>query len=113
MTCWLMWRCQLQQHGPDCHPNGCRGYGDLNSDVMLIGIAPGQDEVESGRPFTGPSGRLLDGVLQYVGWSRDNIYATNLICWYNDAPDASEIARCSRRLMDEIAMVKPKLIIPL
>lgn len=99
--------------GPMCHPRGCRGYGDPTDGVLLVGIAPGQSEMERGRPFIGPSGKLMDQILQTSGWPRSQTYATNLICWWNNSPDAEEISRCNARFVQEVHDCAPRLIISL
>lgn len=99
------------QQGPICHDFGVRGYGDPSHGVVLIGIAPGQDEMTTKRPFTGPSGQLLNALLKYVGWSRDKIYTTNTICHWNKAPTKDEIEGCGVRFRLELGMFKPRLII--
>ena len=96
-----------------CHSRGCRGYGDPSYGVVLLGIAPGQQEAERGRPFIGPSGQLLDKLLGVCDWPRKHTYATNLICWWNNKPTPEEIARCNDRLVTELRAAKPKLIITL
>lgn len=94
--------------------DGVMGYGSTASGVMFIGIAPGPDEWRrSKRPFTGQSGRLLNALLDAVGLDRQDVYCTNLICWYKDAPDKDEIAACAARLSQEIQGVNPRVIVPL
>lgn len=79
---------------------------------MFIGIAPGRNEwEETKQPFTGPAGRLLDATLEAVGWDVDDAYRTNLICWWNDAPESHEIAECLPRLRSEILRVKPRVMV--
>lgn len=99
--------------GPYCHSRGCRGYGDASSGVLLLGIAPGQNEIERGRPFLGASGQLMDKLLNLSGWPRTQTYATNLICWWNNSPTPEEIAACNDRLVEEINAIKPWLIVSL
>lgn len=100
-------------HGPACCVGGIRGYGNLNSRVVVVGIAPGHDEVQTGRPFTGASGLLFNAILEAVGVARDDLYCTNLICTWHDEPTPEEIATCTPRLVKEIMSLNPKLIIPL
>jgi uracil-DNA glycosylase len=97
--------------GPQCHSPGCRGYGSLDSGVVFIGIAPGKDEVRTGRPLTGPSGRIFNNILKPIGLPRTTVYCTNLICWWKDDPSPEEAARCASRLHNELLEVKPKLIV--
>jgi uracil-DNA glycosylase family 4 len=98
--------------GPLCCDYGIRGYGNPSSGVVVVGIGPGRDEAErTKRPFTGTSGRLLDALLKHAGWSRDKIYATNTICWFNNAPSPIEIEECRPRFVKELRDLSPKLII--
>lgn len=98
-------------YGPICHEFGIRGYGNPADGVVLVGIAPGRDEMRTKRPFTGPSGQLLDKILKFVGWSRERIYTTNTICWWNNSPTQDEIDACGDRFRKELHDLKPKLII--
>lgn len=94
--------------------DGVMGYGSPASGVMFIGIAPGADEWRrTKRPLTGPSGQLLNAVLDAVGIERQDTYCTNLICYWKDAPDKDDIQECAARLQDEIAAVNPRVIVPL
>lgn len=99
--------------GPPCCAGGITGYGSSASGIVFVGIAPGRNEVKAGRPFVGQSGKLLDAILQSVGIERSDIYCTNLICWYNDAPTADEIQVCNARLNQELQQLQPKLLIPM
>lgn len=99
--------------GIECHSHGIRGYGNPSSRVMIIGIAPGSNEMKQKRPFVGQSGKLLDAVLKSVGWPREKTYCTNLICWFNNDPDPTQIKACLPRLLQEIAEYKPKLVVTL
>jgi len=101
------------EQGIKCHPHGICGYGNKESRVMLIGIAPGNNEMLQKRPFVGQSGKLLDSVLRAIHWPRENTYATNLVCWKNDSPSPAEIKECFPRVLQEIAEIKPKLIVTL
>lgn len=90
-----------------CYLEGVVGYGNLDAKVAVVGIAPGQDEWRNTRkPFTGSAGRLLDATLKVCGWSRDEVFTTNLICWWKNAPDVDEIAECWPRLFDELKSMK-------
>ena len=48
-------------------------------DSVFIGEAPGEVEAKTGRPFVGPSGRMLDSLLADVGLKREDIYITNVV----------------------------------
>lgn len=99
-------------YGPICHSFGVRGYGCPDDGVVIVGLAPGRDEVErSHRPFTGVSGKLLDKLLGFSGWSRDRTYCTNTLCWENTHPTEHDLAECEPRLRRELHDLHPKLII--
>lgn len=99
--------------GPSCcTEKSITGAGNPDYGVMIIGIAPGQDEwVKTHTPFTGPAGKMLDALLEACGWHRDKCYMTNWFCEWNDLPSDEELARCRSRVDTEIASVSPKLLI--
>lgn len=103
--------------GPEClcshYGKGITGWGPSDAEVMAIGIAPGRVEMQKGKPLQGPSGEQFDRTLRACGWSRSQVYCTNLICWFKDKPEESEIAECWPRLKAEIEERQPKLIIAL
>ena len=89
--------------------------GDENSDVILIGEAPGASEDEQAIPFCGISGKLLDDIFRSIGKTRDNnLYITNSVFWRppgNRRPTDEEIAICRPFVERHIYLKKPKLII--
>jgi DNA polymerase len=54
--------------------------GSHSAEVMFIGEAPGAEEVESGKPFVGKSGKMLRSAILDSGLSIDDIFITNVIC---------------------------------
>lgn len=98
--------------------------GDIHADIMIIGEAPGEHEEQQGRPFVGPSGQLLDAMLNAAvekinpRWARENLFITNVIKCRpvdgtdkNRKPTIQEIVICKKFLDKEIELVKPKVII--
>lgn len=89
--------------------------GNPESDIMIIGEAPGADEDANGIPFCGASGKLLDHILSYIDLSREkNIYITNTLFWRppgNRRPTPQELKICKPFVEKHIALVNPKLII--
>jgi len=80
---------------------------------MLIGEAPGQREDDSGRPFVGRAGMLLDTMLADAGLSRSDLYITNAVHCRppgNRTPTKREIKACQHWLNYELATVKPKVV---
>jgi DNA polymerase len=89
------------------------GEGSTQADIMFISESPGENEDREGRPFVGPSGQLMDTILDAIGWKREDIYITNVLkCQTPDRkPHASELAACRQHLLKEIEIVKPKVIL--
>ncbi len=92
--------------------------------ILIIGEAPGRDEVAAGRPFVGKAGRILDGILLKSGLSREELFVTNTVKFRpfklsekgtasNRPPTPAEISFCAECLADEIEAVNPELIITL
>ena len=55
------------------------GVGDTTAKLMLVGEAPGAEEDRKGEPFVGRAGQLLNEMLLSIGYSRQQVYITNLI----------------------------------
>ena len=55
------------------------GEGSHNAKVIFIGEAPGKNEAETGRPFCGASGKILDELLASAGIERKDVYITNIV----------------------------------
>ncbi|MEM9221318.1 MAG: uracil-DNA glycosylase [Pseudomonadota bacterium] len=96
--------------------NTCPGEGPGGAPIMFVGEAPGRDEDEAGRPFVGRSGRLLERMLAAIGFSREDVYISNVIPWRppgNRTPSTMEIATCEVFVRREIDLVAPKILVPL
>ena len=89
--------------------------GNENSDLVIIGEAPGAAEDEQAIPFCGISGQLLDDIFRAIARNRkNNIYITNSIFWRppgNRRPTVEEIAICRPFVEKHIALKNPKLIV--
>ncbi len=82
--------------------------------LMVLGEAPGSDEDRQGLPFMGVSGKLLDLMLDSIGYSRETAYLTNVIPWRppgNRNPTPEEVALCVPFLERHVALVKPEVIL--
>ena len=87
--------------------------GDLQSNLMIIGEAPGQEEDEQGIPFVGKAGQLLNKMLSAINLERKNVYITNVVPWrppQNRTPTDQEILDFLPFLQKQIEIIKPKTI---
>ena len=92
------------------------GVGDVNADLMLIGEAPGAEEDRRGEPFVGRAGKLLDAMLGAIDLSRAQVYIANVLKCRppnNRDPKPEEVSHCEDYLMQQVNMVRPKLILAL
>lgn len=97
------------------------GEGPADARVMIVGEQPGDEEDLTGRPFVGPAGRLLNGVMANAGLDRQSIYLTNAVKHFKYQPrgkrrihqraSSGEVEICRWWLAQEIALVKPRLIV--
>lgn len=90
--------------------------GNPNSGIMFIGEAPGKNEDETGVPFCGRAGKILNELLDSINLRREDIYITNIVKCRppkNRDPKESEIDKCKYFLDEQIRLVKPKVICPL
>lgn len=92
------------------------GSGNASARIVLIGEAPGKNEDAQGIPFVGASGKLLDGMLAAAGFSRGDVYVTNIVKYRppdNRDPSPSEIEACAEWLNGQILLIDPDLIVTL
>ena len=90
------------------------GEGSLKADLMFIGEAPGAYEDETGRPFVGRAGQLLDRLLAEIGLNRKDVYIANVLKCRppaNRDPNEEEQSACIEYLRAQIAFIKPKVIV--
>lgn len=89
------------------------GEGNIDCQVMFIGEAPGFTENELRRPFVGRAGKLLDKMIQEIGWQRKDVYITNIVKRRppeNRDPLPEEIGAYKPYLARQIEIIKPKII---
>ncbi len=88
--------------------------GSATARVVCVGEAPGQREDETGLPFVGPAGMLLDRLLLSVGFSRQEVFICNVLKCRpprNRNPLPDEIERCSPFLLRQVEILDPEVII--
>lgn len=89
------------------------GEGSLSAKVMFVGEAPGYYEDLKGRPFVGKAGKVLDELLESVGWERGEVYITNVLKCRppgNRNPAVAEIKACTPYLDAQLEIIKPEVI---
>jgi DNA polymerase len=82
----------------------------------LVGEAPGAQEDETGRPFVGRSGALLDQLLAEAGLDRAQAAVLNVVKCRppgNRTPKAAEVARCSGWLRRQLELLDPPVVVAL
>jgi DNA polymerase len=88
--------------------------GNPQSELMLIGEAPGADEDRQGKPFVGRAGRLLDKMLAAIGLDRSRVYIANIVPWRppgNRIPTPQETAICLPFVQRQIELAAPRFIV--
>ncbi|MFZ2620916.1 MAG: uracil-DNA glycosylase [Minisyncoccia bacterium] len=89
------------------------GEGSHTAHIMFIGEAPGKNEAETGRPFCGRSGKVLDEMLESISLNRSDVYITNIVKdrpEENRDPTEAEIQLYVLFLKRQIDIIQPKVI---
>jgi len=89
------------------------GTGNPQASIMFVGEAPGFYEDREGEPFVGAAGKLLTELLRSIGLERSDIYIANVIKCRppnNRDPLPDEIDTCKPFLLQQIALIQPKLV---
>lgn len=126
----LIERCQAPLEGHQLE-GFLTGAGNEKAEVMLIGEAPGEKEANSGKPFIGRAGNVLDGYLQAIDYTREQVYITSVVRsrpykWGERRPQRKPIPKKINRkptekeifahapLLDyQITHVKPRVLVAL
>ena len=90
------------------------GSGDINSNIMLIGEAPGYHEDLQGKPFVGEAGQLLDRILTAINLKREKVFITNIVKCRppgNRDPEPEEQRACRSILDQQINIIQPQYIL--
>ncbi|MCK5812234.1 MAG: uracil-DNA glycosylase [Clostridiales bacterium] len=101
------------------------GDGDVNCSLLMIGEAPGKDEVIQKKPFVGLAGGKLKEFIDYLNKTRQDFYVTNAIKYRlykinsltnrksNRPAKVNEIKESRDTLLQEITIIKPAVVITL
>ena len=89
------------------------GEGDVGARVAVVGESPGPPDVNSGKPFMGPAGQMLDRILASIGLKRSDCYLTNTVKYISTGDEMMpEVLNFFiPYLHRELAVVRPKVII--
>jgi DNA polymerase len=90
------------------------GVGSSDAQLMFVGEAPGKNEDVQGEPFVGAAGKFLNEMLGSIGLQRADIYITNIVKYRppdNRDPTPEEVAAFKPFLIEQIKVIRPKLVI--
>lgn len=89
------------------------GEGSADASVVFVGEAPGKTEAKTGRPFVGRSGQLLRTSIRAAGLKEEDVFITSAVKYLPEhvTPKPSEIDHGRRHLQEQLAVIKPKLIV--
>lgn len=92
------------------------GEGNPDAEIYFLGEGPGFHEDRLGRPFVGQAGKLLDQLIESVGFKREDVYISNVVRFRppeNRDPLPAEIEAFRPYVDREIEIVNPRLIVTL
>ncbi|MBC7459255.1 uracil-DNA glycosylase [Candidatus Saccharibacteria bacterium] len=92
------------------------GEGSPDADIIFIGEAPGKKEDETGLPFVGASGKVLDQLLESIAMRREDVFITSIVKYRppnNRDPTTSEKSAFLPYLLRQMEIIQPKIIVPL
>lgn len=83
-----------------------KSVGPADASVAVVSRSPGYYEALNGKSFSGPSGKVLDHLLEQHGASRKDVLCTNVVLCQSDGQESGfgmATACCAPRLEAEIA----------
>ncbi len=92
------------------------GSGDPRAELMFVGEGPGAEEDRQGLPFVGAAGELLTKIIQAIDRTREQVYIANVVKCRppnNRDPQPDEVATCRGYLDQQIALVRPRVLVAL
>lgn len=100
----------------DTRQHAVPGEGNIKTELMFVGEAPGRDEDVQGRPFVGRAGQLLTKIINAMKFKRNEVYITNTVKCRppkNRNPHKEEMNSCKDYLLKQIDLIRPKVIVTL
>lgn len=91
------------------------GEGFKNARLAMVGESPGPPDAESGKPFMGPAGDMLERILNAIGLKRSDCYLTNVVKYISTGDELTNelLNFFTPYLHRELAVVKPQIIVTL
>jgi len=92
------------------------GVGDPHADLLFVGEGPGEQEDLTGEPFVGRAGRLLTGLIEGIGLTREHVYIANVVKCRppgNRDPLPIEIETCRPYLEAQVEFIEPRVVVTL
>ena len=92
------------------------GEGDVDAQIFFIGEGPGETEDQTGRPFVGRAGELLNKMIGGMGVAREQVYIANIVKCRppgNRVPAPDEVATCTPYLERQLEIIRPRVIVTL
>ena len=96
------------------------GQGNPCPELMFVGEAPGVEEDKQGQSFVGAAGQVLTRLINKMGFTRDEVFIANIckchppgITKANEKPTPEQMKACIHFLIDQIAILQPKVIVAL
>ncbi len=89
------------------------GEGNPYAELVFVGEAPGRDEDLQGRPFVGRAGEVLTRLINKMGFDRSDVYIANVLKCRppnNRNPLPSEIFACRHFVLEQLEIIRPKVI---
>ena len=90
------------------------GEGNLQAKLMFVGEGPGATEDETGRPFVGPAGQLLDKMLAAIDLKREDVYIANIVKCRppgNADPRPEYAEQCIGYLREQVRFIHPRVLV--
>ena len=89
------------------------GEGERGARVAVVGESPGAPDIESGRPFMGPAGQMLERILAAIGLKRADCYLTNTVKMISTGDELTPevLSFFTPYLHRELAAVRPRVVV--
>jgi uracil-DNA glycosylase len=89
------------------------GEGRPGARAAVVGESPGPPDIDTGRPFMGPAGQMLERILSSIGLKREDCYLTNTVKYISTGDEITPdvLAFFTPYLHRELAVVRPEVVI--